>query len=550
MKKIYLLLIVLIFALNAYSQNVGINATGAAPNASAMLDVSATNRGVLIPNVALTATNAAGPITTPATSLLVYNTATAGTAPNNVTPGYYYWNGTAWVRLLNNTGNNGTAWLTTGNAGTTVGTNFIGTSDNISLSISTNGTERMRVLNTGEVGVNTTTPSMMLDAIWNTTTADFSTIRGLATGNARVYGVFGAVTTSTTVNASGVRGDAIATTGATNGILGVSASSTGNGVYGNNLEASAFTTTGVLGIASRGTGVYGEAIGADGWGTAGVANVNNGVGVFGQAYGTNGIGVYGQSNNATGFGLQGFNANTSGTGIIATGNNIGGSYLVGGSGGSFTGTSFGVAAWKNGALANNTGAGYFIASTTANVGVAVAFRAGGTNYKIINLGAFGGTVSTDVWDTDNKTRRIMFAPEAPEIFFQDFGRGQLLNGKAHIDLDPIFSRNIVVNDKHPLNVFIQLEGDCNGVYVTNKTNTGFDVIELNGGTSNVKFSYFVNANRADYIHPDTNELISKHEGVRFPIAPEPLPFKTLENNDSVIKEKINRKINLVETLKP
>lgn len=540
MKKFYALYFTLvILSSNAISQNVGINATGAAPNASAMLDVDATNKGLLIPRVALTSTTSNAPIGAGiANSLLVYNTATAGTAPNNVTPGYYYWDGTSWVRLLNNTGNNGTAWLTTGNAGTTVGTNYLGTSDNTSLSISTNGTERMRVLNTGLVGINTTTPARMLDVVWNTTTADNSTIRGQATGNARVYGVHGIVTSSTTTNASGVRGDAPATTGSINGVLGVSASADGNGVFGFNSQATSYNTVGVLGAAARGTGVYGIVSGADGWGVWGQADVNNGVGVIGS------------SNNATGFGLEGINTNASGTGIIASGNNTIGSYLVGGSGGSFTGSTYGIAAFKNGNLANNTGAGYFIASTTSNVGVAVAYRQGATNYKIIDIGAFGGNVSTDVWDTDNKTRRIMFAPEAPEIFFQDFGRGQLVNGKAHIELDPIFSRNIVVNEQHPLNVFIQLEGDCNGVYVTNKTQNGFDVIELNNGTSNVKFSYFVNANRADYIHPETNELISKHEGVRFPIAPEPLPFKTLENNDKVMKEKLNRKIHSVETIKP
>ncbi|MFN7013880.1 MAG: hypothetical protein ACK4ON_06385, partial [Bacteroidia bacterium] len=233
-----------------------------------------------------------------------------------------------------------------------------------------------------------------------------------------------------------------------------------------------------------------------------------------------------------------------------SGNNIGATYLGGGSGGAFTGSTYGIAAFKNGGYVNNTAAGYFIASTTANTGVVVAARVGGTNYKVINLAGFGGSVSTDVWDTDNKTRRIMFAPEAPEIFFQDFGRSELVNGKAHIDLDPIFSRNIVVNEQHPLNVFIQLEGDCNGVYVTNKTNTGFDVIELNKGTSNVKFTYFVNANRADYIDYETNELISKHEGVRFPIAPNAEDFKTLEINNNVMKEKLSKKISPVEIIKP
>ena len=70
------------------------------PNASAKLDVYATDKGFLPPRVALIATNSASPTTSPAAGLLVYNTATAGTAPNNVVPGYYYWNGTTWVNFI------------------------------------------------------------------------------------------------------------------------------------------------------------------------------------------------------------------------------------------------------------------------------------------------------------------------------------------------------------------------------------------------------------------------------------------------------------------
>jgi hypothetical protein len=72
------------------------------PNASAKLDVSATDRGFLPPRVALTAANTFSPITgtsSAAAGLLVYNTTTAGTAPNNVVPGYYYWNGTTWIQI-------------------------------------------------------------------------------------------------------------------------------------------------------------------------------------------------------------------------------------------------------------------------------------------------------------------------------------------------------------------------------------------------------------------------------------------------------------------
>ncbi len=88
-----------LFNQNLKAQNVGINGTGATPDASAGLDIDFSNKGLLIPRVALTATNSESPITAPATSLLVYNTATAGTAPNNVFPGYYFWNGTIWQRF-------------------------------------------------------------------------------------------------------------------------------------------------------------------------------------------------------------------------------------------------------------------------------------------------------------------------------------------------------------------------------------------------------------------------------------------------------------------
>ena len=78
------------------AQNVSINTTGAAPNASAGLDIDFTNKGLLIPRVALTITTSNAPIGAGiATSLMVYNTATV----NDVIPGYYYWDGTKWVRL-------------------------------------------------------------------------------------------------------------------------------------------------------------------------------------------------------------------------------------------------------------------------------------------------------------------------------------------------------------------------------------------------------------------------------------------------------------------
>ena len=89
--------------------------------------------------------------------------------------------------------------------------------------------------------------------------------------------------------------------------------------------------------------------------------------------------------------------------------------------------------------------------------------------------------------------------------------------EATIKIDPIFARNIYVDKKHPLKVFIQLEGDCNGVYVTNKSKEGFTVKELAGGKSNVSFSWHIVGNRADETEANGEKTI--YQSLRFPEAP-------------------------------
>jgi len=100
MKKTIIILGLSICSTAMLAQNIGINSVGSAPDASAMLDVSSTNSGMLIPRVSLVATNNALPVTAPATSLLVYNTATAGSGAIAVTPGFYYWNSSAWIKVI------------------------------------------------------------------------------------------------------------------------------------------------------------------------------------------------------------------------------------------------------------------------------------------------------------------------------------------------------------------------------------------------------------------------------------------------------------------
>ncbi|MCX7980152.1 MAG: hypothetical protein N3A68_03770, partial [Bacteroidia bacterium] len=119
--------------------NVGMGT--ATPHAAARLHVAGADMGVLLPTAALTSATAWSPLGgTPQAGMIVYNTATAGTPPNDVGPGYYYWDGTRWVRMDGGT----EAWLLTGNAGTDPTINFLGTTDGQPLVIRVNNQETFR----------------------------------------------------------------------------------------------------------------------------------------------------------------------------------------------------------------------------------------------------------------------------------------------------------------------------------------------------------------------------------------------------------------------
>ena len=150
MKNIKLLIGAIILSTSiGYAQNVGINTTGAAPDAGAGLDINFNNKGVLVPRVNITNLNTIAPVTGSATtSLLVYNT-NAGTGL-----GYHYWDGGRWVRFA--TG--GESWQITGNNNTNA-TNFLGTTNAQPLIFRTNNAERMRIQANGRIGIGTNNPT-------------------------------------------------------------------------------------------------------------------------------------------------------------------------------------------------------------------------------------------------------------------------------------------------------------------------------------------------------------------------------------------------------
>lgn len=114
MKKLFVLMLVLLILLKGYSQNISINATGASPNPSAMLDVSATNKGMLIPRMTGAQRVA---IASPATGLMVFDTDINS---------FYTYNGAAagWAQInyWTNTGFNSTDIYNTNSRNVGIGT--------------------------------------------------------------------------------------------------------------------------------------------------------------------------------------------------------------------------------------------------------------------------------------------------------------------------------------------------------------------------------------------------------------------------------------------
>ncbi len=117
-------------------------------DASAVLDLSSTTKGLLIPRLTTVQMNA---ITSPTVGLMIYNT--------DLNCLHYYFSG--WKSQCDAANMSG--WSILGNANTTPATNFLGTTNSQDLVFRTNNTERLRILSGGFVGINTSAPTSTLD---------------------------------------------------------------------------------------------------------------------------------------------------------------------------------------------------------------------------------------------------------------------------------------------------------------------------------------------------------------------------------------------------
>ena len=145
---VLLVILLILISEMIYGQAVGIN--NPTPHASSLLDLTSTQKGLLMPRMTNAQRNA---IASPANGLTIFQTDDIG----NEMHGYYFYDVAQlkWIKMYDD---NMKGWGLTGNAGTTPSSNFIGTADNQDVVFKTNNVEALRIKTNQKIGIGTTNP--------------------------------------------------------------------------------------------------------------------------------------------------------------------------------------------------------------------------------------------------------------------------------------------------------------------------------------------------------------------------------------------------------
>lgn len=311
------------------------------------------------------------------------------------------------------------------------------------------------------------------------------------------YGVEGRAGSASSAGAFGVRGIGHNTSSgrAFGGFFQTTPEGTGIhcGVEGGGLGASNAYVFGVYGYGSNVSS--GEAHG--GYFVTSEEGTGMHYGVRAEGYGASTGRVCG----VHGFGTNYGSARVYGGRFLASSEGTGDHYgVVGVAYGAASAPVYGAYAYGENTSSGDVYGAYFTAlpaGTGVHYGVYAQEAAGGSGAAVYAAGDLVASGNKSAVLRTSRGHRLMSVIESPEVWFEDFGEGQLVNGRAHVELDPLFLETVTINAEHPMKVFIQLRDDCRGTYVKAST-TGFDVFELQGGTSNASFSYRVVAKRKGY----------------------------------------------------
>jgi hypothetical protein len=162
-------------------------------------------------------------------------------------------------------------------------------------------------------------------------------------------------------------------------------------------------------------------------------------------------------------------------------------------------------------VANNSPSGFYALDVEANDStseILVAYNNatgdGCTLSADASLFCDGGT---SVVHSLGDRKVATYGVQAAENWIEDAGSGQLTSGHTHISLDGVFGKT--VNTALEYHVFLTPEGDCKGLYVAAKSDSGFDVRELSSGKSNIAFSYRIMAKRKGYESVRMEDITAK-----------------------------------------
>lgn len=112
------------------------------------------------------------------------------------------------------------------------------------------------------------------------------------------------------------------------------------------------------------------------------------------------------------------------------------------------------------------------------------------------------------------SQRLLYAPLSPESWYEDYGRAQLAEGRAEVELDADFVAVLGIEDGE-YHVFLTPEGDTRGLYVDSRSARSFIVREQQAGTSNTTFSYRVAA-KNKHRQPERLAMFQESEGLTKP----------------------------------
>jgi len=252
---------------------------------------------------------------------------------------------------------------------------------------------------------------------------------------------------------------------------------------------------------------------ASGGGSNGGFRVNNsaGDGIVGVSTGTSGL--HGIGIGAGSAGLSG--DSTAGVGVLGNSTNNHG--LLGFSGGNLT----------YGLNGSGTNQAHGVIGSSANKNGIIGINQNGNDWAAMffnaaqTLGVFiqGDLVVTgqksSAFRTQNHGRRRLYAVEAAECWFEDFGRARLQKGSARVELDDVFMETVNTKRDYVISL-TPLDPTSKGLAVAAQDERGFTVQELGGGTGTYSFTYRVSVR----VRGEEHRRLDQIESPPMPKVPE------------------------------